>query len=113
MTILKLKSLVYKYTGVYLAQNEELEYITSRGFWKEFINITIHEENDLSPRDVQGLLIGSWQANNGFARPMSNYFWKRTFPGSILAWFDTLRIVLVWDAKHLIGRIKAYVANRN
>lgn len=68
MTILKIKAFIYQKTGIYLADKEELEYITSKAFWKEFIRIYTHKANDMGPRDVQGLLIGSWQCRHGFYR---------------------------------------------
>lgn len=66
--ILKLKAFIYQKTGIYLAHKEELEYITSKEFWKSFIKIVGHKKNDMSPRNAQGLLIGLWQAKNGFVR---------------------------------------------
>jgi len=68
--ILKIKAWVYRRTGIYLAHKEELEYITSKIFWNEFRKIVIVPENDLSLHDIQGLLIGYWQCNHGFAREL-------------------------------------------
>lgn len=68
MTLLKIKAFIYQKTGIYLADKQELEYITSKAFWKEFIKICTHKDNDMAPRDVQGLLIGMWQCKHGFYR---------------------------------------------
>lgn len=66
--LLKIKAFIYQKTGVYLAQKEELDYITSKDFWKRFWKIFLHKDNDMSGRDIQGLLIGLWQAKWGFTR---------------------------------------------
>lgn len=75
--ILKIKAKIYQWFGIYLANKEELEYIKSDEFWKEFKRIYKHKDNDMSFSDIQGLLIGMWQCNSKhlFARPMRN--WKR------------------------------------
>jgi len=65
--ILKLKSFIYRQTGIYLAHREELAYINSEEFWKSFAKIISKE--GMRPRDVQGLLIGLWQVDHGFHRP--------------------------------------------
>jgi hypothetical protein len=64
---LKLKSFIYRKTGIYLASKEELAYIKSREFWKDFLKILGKDATNLG--DVQGLLIGMWQAHHGFTRP--------------------------------------------
>lgn len=66
--ILRIKVFIYQRTGIYLAHMEELRYIKSESFWKQFWEIEDSENNDLSARDIQGLLIGSWQCGNGFYR---------------------------------------------
>lgn len=66
--ILKLKALLYRHTGIYLANREELEYLKSEEFWKEFRKICVRKTNDLTLADIQGLLLGLWQAENGFYR---------------------------------------------
>ena len=76
MSILKIKSFIYRKTGVYLAHKEELEYITSKEFWKTFLKIAGHEENDMAPRDIQGLLIGMWQADHRFVRRYREGFYE-------------------------------------
>lgn len=66
--VIKIKAWLYQKTGLYLAYKEELEYTTSKEFWKQFVKIYSNKNNDMSPRDVQGLLIGTWQCEHGFYR---------------------------------------------
>jgi hypothetical protein len=68
INFLKIKAWIYQKTGIYLAHKEELEYITSPAFWKKFMKIVKHKDNDMAPRDIQGLLIGIWQGEHGFYR---------------------------------------------
>lgn len=71
--LLKLKAWIYRRTGIYLAHKEELEYITSKVFWKSFRRIIGHKKNDLGAETVQGLLIGMWQTKHGFYRTMKRW----------------------------------------
>ena len=66
---MSIKAFIYQRTGIYLAHKEENDYITSKVFWKEFMRIAGKKTNDMRPRDIQGLLIGMWQCEQGFARP--------------------------------------------
>jgi hypothetical protein len=59
---LKLKAKIYQYTGIYLAQKEE----------QEFIN-TSYENMGKHPT---GLLVGLWQANCGFTSHSSDFRFK-------------------------------------
>lgn len=81
--LLKLKILIYQRTGIYLAHKEELKYIISKEFWKAFIRIITKKSNDMQPRDIQGLLIGLWQVEQGLYRP-----WCRT-------WKDKIRVLIL------------------
>lgn len=65
---LAIKAWIYQKTGIYLAQKEELEYITSDSFWRRFRKIYMHKDNDMGMGNVQSLLIGSWQCEQGFYR---------------------------------------------
>lgn len=69
ITVLKIKAKIYRYAGIYLAHKEENDYLGSKEFWDKFCALLTHPENDLSMRGAQGLLIGIWQADHGFARP--------------------------------------------
>lgn len=68
MVVLKIKVWIYQFIGLYLAEKEELEYVTSKKFWKSFIKIYTAKGNDMSPETVQALLIGLWQLKHGFTR---------------------------------------------
>ena len=73
--LLKFKAKFYQYTGVYLAHKEILDYLESSDFWYEFSTIKSHPENDMDDKDIQGLLIGSWQAREGFYRILDTKYW--------------------------------------
>jgi hypothetical protein len=64
--ILKIKALIYRYTGIYLAYREELEYLTSYEFWTKFKKMSTRKANDLSLVDIQSIILGMWQADHGF-----------------------------------------------
>jgi hypothetical protein len=57
MTLLKLKAKIYQYTGIYLAQKEEDEYLRS----EEAISL-------LENNEYEGLVIGLWQTKHGFVQ---------------------------------------------
>ena len=100
--MLKLKSKIYKYTGIYLADREENDYLKSDEFWKRFIKIIKSKNNDIGPRNVQGILIGMWQAHNGFARPYS--FLRLRRPALLwrpIGWFCVLYKTIRWDLSSL------------
>lgn len=102
MTKLQLKSYIYKYTGWYLAHEEENDYLQSKEFWKELKKILANPENDMSPRNASGLLLGLWQADHGFGRCMSNYKFKK--PKLIfvpVAFFDEMLTMIKWDLKDM------------
>ena len=71
----RIKVKIYHYTGIYLFHKEELEYLTSKEFWKQFPKELTHMK-DMSPRDVQGLMIGLWQCKLDLARPMVYWAYK-------------------------------------
>ena len=91
---LKLKSLFYRYTGIYLASKEELEYVKSKEFWKKYL-VNLEHWDDMSPRDVQSLMIGMWQCTHGFAGVM--YRGKYKFIRPFYRFFTQLK----WDIKGL------------
>jgi len=111
--VLRLKSILYRYTGVFLAHKEELEYIDSKKYWKAFMKIAVHKENDLSPRDIHGTLLGSWQAHNGFSRPMVRPFFlvQLKYPKFKLL-FNLINnvctgyVAIKWDIQDLYYKIK-------
>jgi len=67
MSLIKIKAKIYQVTGIYLAHKEELEYVTSKAFWKAFKKMTRHaKKNDFSAENIQGILIGLWQCKHEF-----------------------------------------------
>ncbi len=98
--MMKLKAIIYRYTGVFLANQEQLEYLESEEFWAQFVKLCKSKTRG-SFRDTQGLLIGLWQADRGFARPYSwfNRFRKPRWFWSAINWIATLGIVVKWDVQ--------------
>lgn len=67
--MLKIKAAIYRYFGIYLANNEEALYLKSHEVQKliaEFL------KENLDSKDAIDLAVGLWQANNGFHRPWSS-----------------------------------------
>lgn len=62
-----LKAKLYQYTGVYLAQKEEAEYLKSDLFWEEFTSFRTNNP-EYSYREAQDFLLGSWQGEVGLHR---------------------------------------------
>ena len=92
---LKTKSLIYRYTGIYLAQQEELDYIESPEYWLRFRKIVLHKSNDLHMTEVHSLLVGDWQVSRGFATAF--------YPGrsKILRFLYVFYKQLRWDLEKL------------
>ncbi len=74
--ILKIKGFIYRHTGIFLAHKEELEYLQSDEYWFHMKKMSKHKDNEMTPRNVQGLLIGLWQCKHGFYRSMSRREWN-------------------------------------
>jgi hypothetical protein len=107
MTLLKIKSIIYKYTGIYLAETEENIYLQSEEFWEEFNQNKKHYRKSLGSRNLQGLMIGMWQSHHGFVRPFSFLMCRKPkFFWTFVAWFDTLFKTLRWDFERLFRRRK-------
>lgn len=114
---LKIKAFIYRYTGIYLAYKEELQYITSKEAWAEYKRMSKRKKLDLKERNLQGLLIGLWQAEHGFSRPASflEYkliVYKYEYPllKPLIALVVNLDIIwknLSWDLKKLWKKIKS------
>ena len=104
MTLLKIKSIIYRYTNVYLAYREENEYLTSKDFWVRHIEIMNDKDNDLDPMDAQGLLIGIWQANHNFATPCTSYSFKRGFIPKIINRAIIIYKNLKWDIVNAVQK---------
>lgn len=89
MNFLRIKSIVYRYTGIYLAYREEVEYLNSRAFRKEFDRSLKHFD-DTHPLDVQGILIGMWQSKHHFYRNWVDPKGKSRLQVAILTSWRTL-----------------------
>lgn len=101
---LKLKSLFYRYTGVYLADKEEAEYIRSGEAQQYIHTLASHPENELTIEEATDLTIGMWQADEGFHRPMSFLRYKNPrFIFRILGWFEELYKTIKWDLQRYFG----------
>lgn len=113
MTILKIKSLIYRYTGIYLANKEENDYITSKEFWKSFLKMVKNNKkapkgDKMSALNIQGLLVGLWQSKNGLARPICLLEYKRPK----LLWKPIGAVVsgltaLKWDIERLVKKFRS------
>lgn len=69
MTLLKIKALIYDWTGIYLAHREENDYCDSEAYWKQYNEtMSAYSDDPISPRALHGLLVGSWQAKHRFVR---------------------------------------------
>ena len=71
MSLLRLKSFVYRLTGIFLASKEQLEYIESDQYWESFNSLLRQEgtQHEYYPQFIHGILVGTWQADHGFTRP--------------------------------------------
>lgn len=102
--ILKIKSLIYRAFGVYLASKEELEYLKSEemaNLLKKDINRQkrLKADDRMEIYDLIGLRVGLWQVKHGFGR-----FWipyKGVLKKITLAKYSKNKIVR-WPAKILL-----------
>lgn len=103
---LRFKAKFYQYTGIYLAAKEEQAYLelpTTK--LKIFKMHGSDESEELSLDNAKSIIIGSWQVNHGFCRPIS--FLRYDYPnifGKIAAWIHILFKVLRNDVRSLCGR---------
>ena len=105
MLNLKLKAKIYQYTTIYLASQEEQDYLRSDEA-KTYINkLVSNPENEMDEDDARDLTIGMWQGYYGFCRPMSSLRLK------LPLWFfrplATIHesfIMLKWDIKEIIKK---------
>lgn len=105
--VLKIKSVLYRYTGIYLAYKEELEYIESKKYWKDLSRIYEKNRKEMYLRNTHGLIMGMWQCKHDFARPISFLCFKK--PGVIfkpLSWLSVLFQVIKWDLRLLYKKVR-------
>jgi hypothetical protein len=105
--MMKLKSIVYRYTGIYLAKKEEAVYVASQEH-KDFVDrCAAFPEKDMDRDVAKDLSIGLWQSKHNFARPIS--FLGYEYPPLIfvpLAWIVVFCTVLKWDVKDGVAWLK-------
>jgi len=108
--VLFLKSKVYRYTGVYLADKEEQEFMQTLGAQRDVERIfTKALEWGIESRDeAEGIVIGSWQCEHGFTRPVVtafNFGVDCSRPEKVLHWFMVLYSAVSWDFARVWWRI--------
>jgi hypothetical protein len=85
---LRIKAAIYRYTGIYLAHKEELEYVCSEDFWKRHSKL-VRSSNYVDSKNIQGLLIGMWQAKRGFYRPISDKRFSKKIHVRMTSYFES------------------------
>lgn len=102
----KIKILLYRYTGVYCLYKEENEYIDSPEYWFKFSNFK--ESEDMSNRNIHGLIIGIWQSHLGVTRPcLIQYLGSNGFM-RFLGYFHTNLTAIWWDITDYVKRSRLY-----
>ena len=72
MTILQIKAFVYRHTGINLTHREQCAFIDSEAYWIKWQQTY---SPTISLRNIHGLIIGGWQADNGITRRMRKLGW--------------------------------------
>lgn len=114
--MLKFKSVVYRYTGVFLAYKEQCDYVESEEFWDEFKKFTEANQDDeciSDPRVASGILIGCWQAEHGFCRGI----WFKSFRSQnpfylLVGWIVLFYRALAWDVASLSRKVGKIMKGR-
>lgn len=95
--MLKLKALIYRYTGIHLAKKEEQAHL---------------ESVDMETPMGKSIMRGLWQANNGFARPVARplHLYRYKYPKlrpiiHLIQAVATFFVVLKYDLGRLVERI--------
>lgn len=96
---LKIKAAIFRYTGIFLAYKEQSEYLESDEFWTSYHNIAFNPENDMNASNIQGMLIGCWQANYGFYRPAFRHHYSKYF--KFVGYIKECYYSVWWDIKKL------------
>jgi hypothetical protein len=101
VNLLFLKAKIYQYTGLYLAYKEQCEFLESEEFWSEMERIYPQME-DMSLKNIQGMLIGMWQGKHKFYRRMDiQYFSSNNVFLRVYSWFR----VFYWTLKADLERL--------
>lgn len=95
-----MKSFIYRYFGIYLARQDELDYLISDDFWNEFNRIKSSPQNDMSDLEIQRIVLGMWQCNAGYSRYYSRYIWSPNPLVKLFSWFHILYITIKNDLRH-------------
>lgn len=103
--ILSLKGILYRYTGIFTAEEEELDYLTSDEFWEEFIDIQKEFPKE-HPANIQAIVLGGWQLKHGFYRGI----WPPAILSSnplmkIAGWFVVFYATLSWDIQKIKNKL--------
>ena len=77
MTLLHFKSLIFRWTGTYLAHREENDYVNSEEYRRECTRIMADPDHNVGPENCHDLLIGLWQARHGFTSKFRKHNLKR------------------------------------
>lgn len=96
------KAKLYRYTGWYTAKKEEAEYMQTLGAQRDVERIFARAEDwDIDSRSqAEGIVLGSWQADHGFTRPVVLYLGAGIEGGVLLKlahWVVVLYILLKFD----------------
>lgn len=105
--ILRIKALIYRYTGIYLAYREEANLLASRAHRREFDRMYreyLISKDNMHPLDIQGILIGSWQAKHGFTRVWANSKFARSCKAA--NWVSVVVLTLSLDLNRLFNRAR-------
>lgn len=71
MTLVKIKSLIYRFTGIYLATKEEHEHITSQAVLDKVekqLREQTGDDDPLTLYELIGIEQGMWNIEHGFTR---------------------------------------------
>jgi len=97
---LRLKCALYRYTGIYLLNEELLDYLQSEQYWKAFKKLSKKQRGEFS----QSLLIGLWETEQKLYRPMRIWHYKFRkygripfFIAEILSNIHTGFVAAKWD----------------
>lgn len=105
MIKLRLKALIYRYLGIYLAQKEEDVFVLGELFRRGFTKLGSQSQKNYNSEIIRSILVGTWQADNGFARPISKFWYKKGALWVFINWITTFLLVLKFDLYTLMRKI--------
>lgn len=105
--MLKLKSTLHRYTGIYLAHSELDEYLARPEVQQRIQTMQLFGDEPIDPELNKIILRKLWEADHGFTRPLSFLYFKRPRKfWAVIAWFVDFGTVLKWDLQRLIRKLK-------